>query len=121
MTADRDDMASLWDILEAARKIREFVGTRTFREYEPNEMLQAAVERKVEIIGEAARRVSSEFQAAHPEVPWRAIIAQRHVLAHEYGEIRQEKLWHVASVRVPELIAMLEPLIPPPPQEVEEK
>jgi uncharacterized protein with HEPN domain len=107
----------LWDILEAAKRIREFVGARTFHEYERDEMLQAAVERKLEIIGEAARGVSAAFQAAHPEIPWRAIIAQRHVLAHEYGEIRQEKLWHVATVRVPELIALLEPLVPPPPRE----
>jgi|WetSurMetagenome_2_1015567.scaffolds.fasta_scaffold76508_3 uncharacterized protein with HEPN domain len=119
MPADRDDRALLWDILDAARKIRRFVVGRTFHEYETDDMLQAAVERKIEIIGEAARGVSPSFQAAHPEVPWRAIIAQRHVLAHEYGEIRQEKLWHVASVRVPELIALLEPLLPPPPREVE--
>jgi uncharacterized protein with HEPN domain len=69
----------------------------------------------VEVVGEAARKVSPEFQAAHPEIPWRPIIAQRHVLAHDYGEIDQEKIWRVANVHIPDLIVQLEPLIPPLP------
>ena len=73
------------------------------------------MERKLEIIGEAARSISDQFQRDHPEVPWRGIIAQRHFLAHEYGEVRQEKLWRVATTRIPELIAMLTGLLPPPP------
>mgnify|MGYP005852272055 FL=1 len=64
---------------------------------------------------EAARSVSGDFQRDHPEVPWRGIIGQRHFLAHEYGEVRQEKLWRVATVRVPELIERLEKLTPPAP------
>jgi uncharacterized protein with HEPN domain len=52
---------------------------------------QLALERAIEIIGEAARRVSDSFKADHTEIPWRSIVAQRHVLAHEYGEIRQER------------------------------
>jgi len=51
----------------------------------------------------------------HPEIPWRGIIAQRHFLAHEYGDVRQEKLWRVATVRIPELIALLGRFLPPPP------
>ncbi len=78
-------------------------------------MLQAAVERKLEIIGEAARGVSDDFRRDHPEVPWRGIIGQRHFLAHEYGEVRQEKLWRVATTRISELIEQLEKLIPPTP------
>ncbi len=48
------------------------------------------MERSVEIIGEAARRVSETFKKVHPEIPWRSIIAQRSVLTHKYGEIDQE-------------------------------
>ena len=100
-------------MLEAARKIEQFVVGRTFHEYAADELVQAAVERKLEIVGEAARKVSQEFQARHPEIPWRGIISQRHFLAHEYGEVRQEKLWRVATLRIPELVAMLAPLVPP--------
>ncbi len=75
-------------MLEAARKVRQFVAGKTFHDYARDEVLQAAVERKLEIIDEAARAVSDEFQQNHPEVPWRGIVAQRHFLAHEYGEVR---------------------------------
>ncbi len=82
-------------------------------------MRQMAVERAMEITGEAAARVSAEFRAAHPEVPWRAIIGQRNVLAHKYGEIEQDRIWTVATTDIPHLIGQLEPLIPPLPPEVE--
>jgi uncharacterized protein with HEPN domain len=112
---DVDDASLLWDMLEAACKVRQFVAGKTFHEYAQDEVLQAAVERKLEIIGEAARSVSGDFRRDHPEVPWRGIIGQRHFLAHEYGEVRQEKLWRVATVRISELIDQLEKLVPPTP------
>jgi uncharacterized protein with HEPN domain len=71
-----------------------------------------AVERALEIVGEAARRVSETYRQAHPEIPWQSIIAQRNVLAHEYGEIKHELIWKVATIRIPELIPLLEKLIP---------
>ncbi len=114
MRPEHADVALLWDMLEAARRIEQFVAGKTFPEYATDELVQAAVERKLEIIGEAARKVSQEFQNQHPAIAWRGIISQRHFLAHEYGEVRQEKLWRVATLRIPELIAMLAPLVPPP-------
>ncbi len=113
MRREQDDVSLLWDMLDAAMKIQQFVAGKTFHEYSQDEVLQAAVERKLEIIGEAARSVSDGFQRQHPEVPWRGIISQRHFLAHEYGEVRQEKLWRVATIRIPELIAMLDRFLPP--------
>jgi uncharacterized protein with HEPN domain len=53
--------------------------------------------------------VSPTFKANHAEIPWKEIIGQRNVLAHEYGEINQERIWLVASRRIPELI---DPLLP---------
>jgi len=113
MRREQDDVSLLWDMLDAAKKIQQFVAGKTLHEYSRDEVLQSAVERKLEIIGEAARNVSDEFQQKHPEIPWRGIISQRHFLAHEYGEVRQEKLWRVATVRIPELIALLGRLLPP--------
>lgn len=54
--------------------------------------------------------MSDTFKAAHPEIPWRPIMAQRHRLAHEYGEIDDRLIWNVATVHVPTLIALIEPL-----------
>lgn len=114
MSLDKDDRAYLWDMLTAAKAVTEFVEGRTLEEYVGDLMLRSAVERQVEIIGEAARRVSKEFQEAHSDIPWRPIQAQRHVLAHDYGEIKHDRLWRVAVEHIPELIQQLAPLVPSP-------
>ena len=118
MQRDERDAAYLWDILDAARAICEFTSGVEFDQYKQNRMLQLAVERALEIVGEAARRVSEAFRQAHSEIPWRNIIAQRNVLAHEYGEIDQERIWIVVTTHLTELIANLETLIPPLPPEI---
>jgi uncharacterized protein with HEPN domain len=119
MPRNRDDpladAAWLLDMLNAARAVQEFVTGKSFADYEASLLLRSAVERQVEIIGEAVRAISEVFKQAHPEIPWRPIMAQRHRLAHEYGDIDNSLIWTVATVHVPALIAQLEPLIPPAP------
>jgi uncharacterized protein with HEPN domain len=75
-------------------------------------MMRAAVERKLEIIGEAARRLSEATREAHPQIPWRAIVGQRNVLAHEYDEVLDEAIWAIATRRVPALIAAVKRILP---------
>lgn len=116
MQSDERDAGYLWDMLDSARNISDFVRGLSYQQYLQDKKLQLAVERAIEIIGEAARHVSEAFRQAHSEIPWQAIIAQRNVLAHEYGEILQELIWKVATTRVPELITLLEALIPPSPK-----
>ncbi len=117
MRPDEGDAAYLWDMLQAAELASEFVLGVSYQEYLADRRTQAAVERQIEIIGEAARRISRDFQDSHAEIPWKKIVAQRHVLAHEYGEIRQDRIWLVATAYVPDLISQLRPLLPPlPPQ-----
>lgn len=106
------DAAWLIDMLAAARAVQSFVKGRTFEEYEQDLFFRSAVERQIEIIGEAARGISSTFETAHPEIPWRPIMAQRHRLAHEYGEIDNRLIWTVATVHVPALVLKLKPLTP---------
>jgi len=119
MLPDERDAAYLWDMLDAARTVQQFTAGLDFAEYMRDRKLQLAVERVIEIIGEAARHVSKEFTTAHPEIPWRSIIAQRHVLAHNYGEIKHERIWSVASEHIPGLVDRLEPLLPTYPPDPE--
>lgn len=119
MPRELADQSFLWDMLEHARGVREFVTGRSYEDYLSDKQFRAAVERYVEIIGEAARNVSRPFQRAHPEIPWQKIVAQRHVLSHEYGEIKHDRVWMVATIHVPVLIEQLLPLVPPPPQSVD--
>ena len=88
MGSEKGDEAYLWDMLDASQAVRQFVAGRSFDDYVHDGMLRGAVERQIEIIGEAPRHVSPAFQAAHPEIPWRGIIGQRHVIAHDYGDIK---------------------------------
>lgn len=88
MKPEERDNAYLWDMLDAARAIRTFTAEISYEQYIRDRKVQMACERALEIIGEAARKVSDVTKAAQPAIPWRAIIAQRNVLAHEYGEIR---------------------------------
>lgn len=117
MPLDRKDAAYLWDMLDASRAISQFVKGRSFLDYTQDRMLRGAVERHIEIIGEAARNVSPSFRNEHPEIPWTKIVAQRHVLAHEYGEVKHERIWAVATVHIPDLIGRLEAIVPPAPQD----
>ncbi|MFH1875100.1 MAG: HepT-like ribonuclease domain-containing protein [Pseudomonadota bacterium] len=112
MQPEEKDVAYLWDMLDAAKTVCDFTKNINYHQYENDRKMQLAVERAVEIIGEAARRVSKDFQKTHSEIPWKGIIGQRHILAHEYGEIKQERMWILVSKRIPELIKLLEPLIP---------
>ncbi|MEQ9235917.1 HepT-like ribonuclease domain-containing protein [Coleofasciculus sp. E2-BRE-01] len=109
----------LWDMLQAARRLQEFTAGLSYEAYLESILLQSAVERQLEILGEAARRMSDDFRQAHPEIPWSDIIGQRNVIAHQYEEIRQERIWSVVTSDIPTLITQLEPLIPPLPPEIE--
>jgi uncharacterized protein with HEPN domain len=104
------DPGYLWDMLDAARAIREFTSGVTFHQYENDRKLRLAVERGFEIVGEAARRVSEAFQQAHPDIPWRQVIGLRNILAHDYGEVRHERIWLVITAHLPALILQLESL-----------
>lgn len=111
MPLEDRDAAYLWDMLESAQHIVQFTSGLKIEEYLKDRKLQLAIERSLEIIGEAAKNVSSDFQDNHSEIPWKKIIAQRNVIAHEYGEIKQERIWTVVSTNIPELITALEPLV----------
>ncbi len=113
------DRAFLWDMLEAARGVSTLVAGMTFEQFRTDRRTYRAVERELEILGEAARNVSAETRSAHPEIPWTSIIGQRNVLAHEYGQIRYDLLWDAVTRSLPTLIGQLEALLPPPPPDPE--
>jgi len=115
MPPDARDPAYLWDMLDAALAIQDFTSDATFHSYADNKMMRSAVERQLEILGEAARRISTAFKEEHPEIGWRQIVGLRNVLAHEYGDIRQERIWQIVSRDLPALIEQLNPLVPPRP------
>jgi uncharacterized protein with HEPN domain len=119
MPLERTDAGCLHDMVKAAPTVVRYLTGKSREDYEREEVLRDAVERRIEIIGEATRRLSQAFQDAHPLIPWRKIMATRHVLAHDYDEINNDIVWRIATVYVPDLLVQLKPLLPPPPPDPE--
>ncbi|MBZ0254342.1 MAG: DUF86 domain-containing protein [Candidatus Methylomirabilis sp.] len=101
-------------MLRYARLVSGLAQGKTFEDYLREDALRLAVERGARIVGEASRRDSDGFKRAHPEIPWRAILGQRNVLVHEYGDLQDDLMWEAATVDIPALIETLAPLVPPP-------
>jgi uncharacterized protein with HEPN domain len=115
MPPEKRDPALLFDMLDSAQFIVSTVRGKSFDDYRQDRGIRSIVERQLEIVGEAARHISAAFKNVHSEIPWRKIINQRHVLAHDYGEIENEIIWEVATVHIIELIRQLKPLVPATP------
>ena len=113
MQPDDRDAAYLWDMQQAAKEVVDMLDDYDLAAFLHDTIRMRAVERTLEIIGESARRVSESFQAAHSEIPWREIIGQRNILAHEYGQIDHELLYNTAVKDIPALIDQIEMLLPP--------
>ena len=112
MRAEERDAAYLWDMLQAARDATATVAGIDEQQLQRDRMRMLALERSMELIGEAARRVSSSFREKHPEIPWKEMIGLRNILAHEYGRVDHAQLHATAIKDVPALIAALEKLLP---------
>ena len=113
MQPEDRNSAHLWDMLQAARLVTDFLTDISEKRYLDDRLIQSAVERQIEIVGEAARRVSEDLRLGNPEIPWQQIIGMRNVLAHEYGEVVQARLWNLARNDIPTLVNQLVSLLPP--------
>jgi uncharacterized protein with HEPN domain len=99
-------------MLLAARDAQGFVEGLGESAFLASRLHQNATIRSLEVIGEAAGKVSAATQAAHPEIPWREITGMRHRLIHGYGEVRLDLVWMVLQDRLSSLIAVLAQLVP---------
>lgn len=111
MKPSERDAAHLWDMLDAAKNARKLIRGLNFDEVMNDFRTRLALERCMEIIGEAARRVSEDLRRRHDDIPWQGIIGLCNVIAHEYGELDHQRLYAVARRGVPELIKALERML----------
>lgn len=98
-------------MLDAACICLHFADGKGHIDFKKDQMLSFAVIRALEIFGEAASRVSNEFQKAHPHIPWRAIIGMRNRLVHVYFDIDYDIVWKAISSEIPQIVPELEKLI----------
>jgi len=111
MKPEDRDLAHVWDMRDFARESHALVQKITFAELEKDSMRKRALERGLELLGEAARRVSPAFQEGRPQVEWKTMVGQRNVLAHEYGLINHRRLYHSARLKIPLLLAELDRIL----------
>jgi len=97
------DRARLLHILEAIQYINCFVTGKVKDDIYDDPMLRFAIERQLEIIGEAANHLSQELISGRPEIEWRKIVAFRNFIAHEYFGIDLELVWDIVINKLPPL------------------
>ena len=117
MKSSRGDRLLLQDILDS---IAEVIGTApdTEAEFDSNKLVQSHVLRHIQIIGEAAWRVTAPVKSGHPEVPWKKIEGMRHVLVHDYFKVNWARVYETARNHVPPLKPQIEAILnslPPDP------
>ena len=112
----RPDDAYLLDMLVAARKAVAFAADLPYQEFARSDLHQNAILKALEVVGEAASRISDDFKTVHPEIPWRQIVGFRNRIVHAYFEIDLGVVWQVVQDDLPVLISLLEPLAPSEPE-----
>lgn len=105
------DKVYVLDIFNAARLVQTFTIEMDEASFEQNVMRQSAVMYQLEVMGEATKRLSKKFRAAHPEIPWRKIAGMRDVLIHAYDHVDVNEVWFVIEFSIPELIEKLEVIL----------
>ncbi|MBI5443527.1 MAG: DUF86 domain-containing protein [Deltaproteobacteria bacterium] len=109
-----DDRVRLLHMIEAAETVSQFVADRRREDLDCDRMLLFAVLRGIEVMGEAASKVSLRLRESSPAVPWGAIVGMRNRLIHGYFEINTEVVWNTATQEIPSLLAELRTLVQGP-------
>jgi uncharacterized protein with HEPN domain len=98
------------DMIAFAEKVIKFTDRPEQQEFVSDDMRFDAPVRNLELIGEAATRIPELVRRAHPEIPWRLIVAVRNRLIHSYLGIDNDTLWSIIKTEVPALLPQLRPL-----------
>jgi uncharacterized protein with HEPN domain len=99
----KDDTVYLKHISDAITQIESYTHQKPFEEFIGNRMLQDAVVRQLEIIGEAGKNLSDDFRRLHPTIPWSEIVGMRNRIVHDYLNVDMEIVWDIVSHDLPVL------------------
>ena len=109
----RHDDSYLIDMLQAARKAAAFAADLTYPQFQDSDLHQNAIVKVLEVIGEAASRITTDTHRAYPQIPWRQIIGLRNRVVHGYFDVDLALIWQIAHQDIPILIDQLQDLLPP--------
>lgn len=109
----KDDLIYIGHMLDTAKLAMRKLEGRNRRQYDTDENLRLALAHLIQMIGEAARCISSPFREAHPHIPWSKIIGMRHKVVHDYLHVDYDLIWAVVIRDLPSLVQALEQIPPP--------
>ena len=107
----KDDLAYVGHMLDTAEQARNKFSGKSRAEFDADENLRIALAHLLQVVGEAARRVSPEFRENHPHVPWSAIIGMRHKVVHDYLDVDYDIVWDTLARELPPLIENLKRIV----------
>lgn len=99
----KDDSVYLRHVLDAIDRIEEYTGDITHTSFLADHLRQDAAIRQIEVIGEAAKKLSSELKDRHPEIPWKDVVGMRDKLIHDYFGVDLDAVWDTIEKDVPQL------------------
>ncbi len=109
----KDEWIYIAHMLEMSQKAVNLIEGIDRHDYDQDETLRLALTHLVQVIGEAAQRVSLESRGAYPDVPWKEIVGMRNRIVHDYLNVDEDVIWEVIRQDLPPLITVLEKIIPP--------
>jgi uncharacterized protein with HEPN domain len=99
-------------MLDMSRKALELTANKSKADYDQDETLRLALTHLVQVIGEAAQQVETEFKEMYPEIPWYEIIGMLNRIVHDYLNVDEDVVWQVIQLDLPKLVRALELIIP---------
>ena len=102
------DVVYLAHMLEAIKRLEEYAARIPREQFEEDPMIHDGFIRQITVLGEAEGKVSKEFAASHPEIPWPDVTGVRHKLVHDYFTVDIDVVWDTATVSAPNLRPLIE-------------
>ncbi len=106
------DLGTLLDIYQSILLVFKYTENINYEQLQNNPEKQDAILRRITIIGEATKRLSSEFREEHSTIPWKQIAGMRDIISHKYDEVDLKEVWTVITVNLPTLHDYIVPLLP---------
>jgi uncharacterized protein with HEPN domain len=111
MSDPRRDRDYLGDIVEAAERVLSYAGGFSFESFLEDGRTQDAVLRNLQVIGEAARKISPELRSAHSFLPWREMTGLRNRIVHDYFGVDLEVVWVIVNDELPVLLREIQAIL----------
>jgi len=108
---NRSDLLYVTDMLESITRVEGYIEGMEFNEFKENNMAKDAVLRNLEVLGEAAKNLSTAIKEKYPDIPWKRIIGLRNIVIHGYFGVDFDNIWKIITDNVPEVKPSLEEVL----------